>query len=76
MSALSNPEGLAQDDNPEAKLRAISYRGERVVGRFLLEGEDAAWLKRIAGERNMTPDALVKQFAIEGLWRARTFKEM
>jgi predicted DNA-binding ribbon-helix-helix protein len=74
MSQLSNPKGLEGDSRD--RLRALAYRGERVAGRFVLEGEDAHYLKVIAAERNMTVDALVKQFAIEGLWRARTFKEM
>lgn len=72
MTMLSNPKGLTE----ETRLRAIAYREARVVYRGLLEGEDAHYLKLLAAERNMTPDALVKQFAIEGLWRARTIKEM
>lgn len=73
MSNLSSPKGLLvtgvrDDDQPHKTYLAI--------GKFRLEGEDAFWLYRLAEERNMTVEALVKVYIIEGLFRARSYREL
>lgn len=71
MTYLSDP--LVGQRSPAERLHANQLHSrEEVAGRFLLKGEDAHWLKKIAKERNMSVDALIMQFAIEGVYRARS----
>jgi len=72
MSSLSNPTPVAKDD-PIRVINIQKYSNNKTVGRFVIKGEDAYWLERLAREQGMTVDALVKIFVIEGLYRRRSY---
>lgn len=74
MSSLSNPVPMSKDD-PNRIINYKKYESYRTLGSFIIEGEDAYWLERLARENDppMTADAFVKVLVMEGLFRRRSY---